>query len=50
MEVFLTKDGLIVNVVVVESLQQARDLYPEFTPIERTPLNNILNQGDTYHD
>ncbi len=45
MDVFLIKDGVIVNVVVVESVQQAQTLYG-MQAIERTPENQHLQSGD----
>lgn len=46
MDVFLISDGVIVNAVVVESVEQAEVLYPGVTAVERTPDNQHLNIGD----
>jgi hypothetical protein len=46
MDFFLIIGGVIQNVVVVDSLQHARDLFPAFEVIERTEENQHLNPGD----
>ena len=46
MDFFLVKAGVIQNVVVVESLRVAEELYPGYTLIERTEENQHLNPGD----
>lgn len=45
MDVFLIKDGVIVNVVLVDSVEQARELYA-CEAVQRTPENQHLNIGD----
>jgi hypothetical protein len=50
MDVFLILDGVIINVVKVESIEQAQSLYAPapsgITAIERTADNQHLNIGD----
>ena len=45
MDVFLVQNGKIINCVVVESEQQARELY-NCEAVERTPENQHLWIGD----
>ena len=45
MDVFLIKDGVIANVVVVESVEQAQELYG-LQAVQRTPDNQHLQVGD----
>ena len=45
MDVFLIKDGKIINVVVVESVEQAQTLYGG-QAIQRTADNQHLQIGD----
>ena len=51
MDVFLIKDGVVVNIASVSSMEAALALFPEFTVIEKTPQNAYLgdspiNPGD----
>lgn len=52
MDVFLIRDGLILNAVKVESVEQAELLYcaqdEGVIAIERTPENQHLNIGETH--
>ena len=45
MDVFLIHNGVIANVVVVESVAQAETLY-NCEVVQRTPENQHLNIGD----
>jgi hypothetical protein len=45
MDVFLIKDGVIFNIVVVESVAQAEALY-NMQAVQRTPENQHLQVGD----
>ena len=52
MDVFIVDPAtnIIYNCVVIESLEYARGLYPEFSCYERVASNAYLNIGDEYHD
>jgi hypothetical protein len=43
---FLIKGGIIVNIALIESLELALKLFPDFTIVERTEDNKHLNPGD----
>lgn len=45
-DVFLIKDGLIENVIVIESVEYALSLLPDYTILERVDSNRHLNPGD----
>lgn len=53
MDVFLIRVGIVENIVAVESLAQAAQMYPEHTLVERTHDNAYhadgtpINPGDT---
>lgn len=47
MDVFLIRDGVVENVVVVPSIEAAATMYPGLTIIERTAENAHLQIGDT---
>jgi len=46
-DVFLIKDGNAVNIIVVESLDLAQQLFPDLTVVERTDDNRHINPGDS---
>ena len=46
MDAFLIRDGVVINIVVVESVEQAQVLYAGFTAVERTPINEHINIGE----
>lgn len=46
MDVFLIRDGVVINIVVVESVQQGEALYAGCTVVERTPDNEHINIGE----
>lgn len=46
-DIFLIKYGVIKNVIAVESLALAQQLFPFYTLVERTEANAHLNAGDT---
>ena len=48
MAVFLIKDNIIINVVSVQTLEQALKLYSDLLVVERTSENGHMQIGDTY--
>jgi len=44
--VYLIKDGLIENVIVIASVEYALELFPDYTVLEQTEANRHLNPGD----
>lgn len=47
MDVFLIRNGVVENVIVVPSLNWAQAAYPGYTIVERSEENKHLNIGDT---
>ena len=47
MDVLLITNGVVENIAVFETLDQAQQLYPGYTVVERCPANAHLNPGDT---
>jgi hypothetical protein len=45
-DVFLIKDGIVANIVVIENLALAQQLFPDLTVVERTEDNKHINPGD----
>jgi hypothetical protein len=45
-DVFLVKDGTVANIALVESLEQARALFPDLKVVERTDDNKHINVGE----
>lgn len=45
-DVFLIKDGIVANIVVIENLALAQELFPDLTVVERTEDNKHINPGD----
>jgi hypothetical protein len=43
---FLIKNGVIVNIALIESFELAVELFPDLTIVERTEDNKHLNTGD----
>tara|TARA_R110002126_G_scaffold10363_2_gene47168 strand:+ start:6323 stop:6475 length:153 start_codon:yes stop_codon:yes gene_type:complete len=46
-DVFLIKDGIVANIIVIESLDLAQQLFPDLTAVERTDDNKHINPGDS---
>jgi hypothetical protein len=46
-DVFLIKDGIVANIVVIENLALAQQLFPDLTVVERTEDNKHINPGDS---
>lgn len=53
MDIYLIRAGIVENIVSVASLEQAAQMYPEHTLVERTPDNSHhadgspVNPGDS---
>ena len=45
-DIFLIKDGIVANIAKIESMDLARELFPDFDLIERTEDNANINPGD----
>ena len=45
-DVFLVKDGIVANIIFIESLDLAQELFPDLTVVERTEDNEHINSGD----
>ena len=45
-DVFLIKDGVVANIIVIEDLTLAQELFPDLTVVERTEDNKHINPGD----
>lgn len=52
MDVYLVDSvtNIIVNCILIESLELALEMYPQYSCYERTESNAYLNIGDEYHD
>lgn len=48
MDIFLVLNGIVQNIVVVDSMDSARVLFPGAQIYERTEQNQHLNIGDVY--
>jgi hypothetical protein len=44
--VFLVKDGIVANIILIEDVAFAQKLFPDFTVVERTEDNAHINPGD----
>jgi hypothetical protein len=45
-DVFLVRDGIVANIIVIEDLALAQQLFPDLTLVERTEDNKHINPGD----
>jgi hypothetical protein len=50
MDVFLIKDGKVENIVVVNSMEDAKRYFPEFTSAERDDSNKHVNPSDDWNE
>ena len=48
MDVFLVKDGKVENIIVVNSMEDANQYFPDYIIIERDDSNRHLNPGDNW--
>lgn len=46
MDILLIRDGVIENIALAESMENAAALWPDHTLVERTEDNKHLNPGD----
>ena len=45
-DVFLVKDGVVANIIVIKNLTLAQQLFPDLTVVARTEDNKHINPGD----
>jgi hypothetical protein len=46
-DIFLIKGNVIENIICIESIELAQELFPNYELIERTDDNKQFNPGDT---
>ena len=45
-DVFLVQNGIVINIIVIESLAFAQELFSDLTVIQRTEDNIHINPGE----
>ncbi len=48
MDVFLIKDGKVENIILIESIELAERLFPDYTLVVRDDTNKHINPGDDW--
>jgi len=48
MDVFLIKDGKVENIVVVNSMEDAKRYFPDYFIVERNENNHRVNPSDDW--
>lgn len=48
MDAFMIKDGKVENIIVVETIALAEQLFPDHTFVERDDTNKHINPGDDW--
>lgn len=45
-DVFLVQNGIVINIIVIESLAFAQELFSDLTVVQRTKDNMHINSGE----